>query len=101
MGVFVNYFFGGFILGRIPFALSPKFRLMLQRGIDLPSLHPSYFTSLSYYMLLLFGMQGVFRLFFRHARALGGALACLMYAGGSCVHAWVGGRRRAACPCPP
>eukprot|EP00889_Picochlorum_renovo_P002046 jgi/Picre1/29076/NNA_004469.t1 len=38
LGAFVNYFFRGFILGKLPFSLSPKFRGMLQSGIDLPSL---------------------------------------------------------------
>ncbi|GAB4819473.1 hypothetical protein N2152v2_006519 [Parachlorella kessleri] len=65
MGAFVNFFFSGFILGKVPFALSPKFRMMLQRGIDLPSLDVSYFTSLSYYILLLFGLRGVMMLVFR------------------------------------
>ena len=37
----------------------------LQRGVDLPSLDVTYFTSLSYYILLLFGLRGVFMLFFR------------------------------------
>ena len=69
----VNFFFSGFILGRIPFALSPKFRIMLQRGIDLPGLDPSYFTSLSYYLLLLFGLRGVLTLLFRCS---GGGHAC-------------------------
>ena len=36
-----------------------------QRGVDLPSLDVTYFTSLSYYILLLFGLRGVFMLFFR------------------------------------
>jgi len=65
MGTFVNYFFSGFIMGKIPFPLSPSFRLMLQRGIDLPTLDVTYFTSLSYYMLLLFGLRGVMSLFFK------------------------------------
>ncbi|KAK9815644.1 hypothetical protein WJX72_007320 [[Myrmecia] bisecta] len=65
MGTFVNYFFSGFILGKIPFSLSPSFRPMLQRGLDLPSLDVTYFTSLSYYILLLFGLRGVFTLVFR------------------------------------
>jgi hypothetical protein len=39
--------------------------LALQRGVDLPSLDVTYFTSLSYYILLLFGLRGVFMLFFR------------------------------------
>ena len=30
MGAFVNYFFSGFIMGKVPFPLSPSFRLMLQ-----------------------------------------------------------------------
>lgn len=37
----------------------------VQRGVDLPSLDVTYFTSLSYYILLLFGFRGVFMLFFR------------------------------------
>lgn len=37
----------------------------MQRGVDLPSLDVTYFTSLSYYILLLFGLRGVFMLFFR------------------------------------
>lgn len=65
MGTFVNYFFSGFILGKVPFPLSPSFRPMLQRGIDLPTLDVSYYTSLSYYILLLFGLRGVFVLMFR------------------------------------
>ena len=30
LGALVNFFFSGFILGKTPFALSPKFRVMLQ-----------------------------------------------------------------------
>lgn len=37
----------------------------MQRGVDLPSLDVTYFTSLSYYILLLFGLNGTFRLIFR------------------------------------
>lgn len=33
--------------------------------MDLPSLDVTYFTSLSYYILLLFGLRGFFMLFFR------------------------------------
>lgn len=39
--------------------------LLVQRGVDLPSLDVTYFTSLSYYILLLFGLRGVLMLFFR------------------------------------
>ena len=48
---------------------------MSQRGVDLPSLDVTYFTSLSYYILLLFGLNGLMRMLFReqaghHLRAL-------------------------------
>lgn len=39
MGAFVNYFFSGFIMGKIPFPLSPSFRLMLQ--VTLQALLPT------------------------------------------------------------
>jgi ER membrane protein complex subunit 3 len=67
LGAFVNFFFRGFILGKLPFALSPRFRGMLQSGIDLPSLDVSYLSSLSFYMLLLFGSRGLMILFFQDA----------------------------------
>jgi hypothetical protein len=70
MGMVVNFFFSGFVLGKIPFPLSPRFKLMLQRGLDLVSLDVSYFTSLSFYILLLFGLRGVFSLIFRCDRGV-------------------------------
>ena len=39
----------------------------MQRGVDLPALDVTYFTSLSYYILLLFGLRGVLTLIFREA----------------------------------
>ncbi|GFR50776.1 hypothetical protein Agub_g13041 [Astrephomene gubernaculifera] len=65
MGMVVNFFFQGFVIGKVPFPLSPRFKPMLQRGIDLASLDVSYLTSLSYYILLLFGLRGAFSLVFR------------------------------------
>lgn len=82
MGAFVNFFFSGFILGRVPFALSPKFRMMLQRGIDLPALDPSYFTSLSFYIMALFGLGGVFRLAFAEDAINDAAMMAQMQMGG-------------------
>lgn len=65
MGVVVSFFFSGFVMGRVPFSLSPRFRPMVQRGVDLASLDVAYFTSLSYYIMLLFALRGAFSLFFR------------------------------------
>ena len=64
MGTIVTFFFSGFVLGKVPFGLSPRFRPMLQRGVDLAALDVSYFTGLSYYILLLFSSQGPFSLAF-------------------------------------
>lgn len=65
MGAWVTFFFSGFVMGKIPFPLSPRFRPMLQRGVDLTNLDVSYFTSLSYYIILLFSLRGIFSLIFR------------------------------------
>lgn len=55
-----SYFFSGFVLVKLPFGLWDRFKSMLQRGIGLQSLDVSYVSSLSWYILLLFGMRGVF-----------------------------------------
>ena len=44
MGTMVTFFFSGFVMGKVPFGLSPRFRPMLQRGVDLAALDVSYFT---------------------------------------------------------
>ena len=56
----VNHFFSGVVLGKVPFPLTPSFKGMLQRGINLQSLETSYVTSLSWYFLVMFGMRGLY-----------------------------------------
>ena len=58
----VSTFFSGFVIAKFPFALSSRFRAMVQRGIDMESLECSYVTSLSMYFLILFGLQGILKL---------------------------------------
>lgn len=60
---FVSNFFTGFVCLKVPFSLpSSRFRLMLQRGVDLNTLDVSYVSSLSWYFLVTFGMNGVYKL---------------------------------------
>ena len=58
----ISYFFSGFVIVKIPFPLTNAFKMMMQRGIDLKSLNPSYVSSLSWYFITMFGLRGVFSL---------------------------------------
>lgn len=58
----VSYFFSGFLTAKIPFALTPKFKEMLQRGVEVTSLDVSFVSSLSWYFMLFMGLRGVFML---------------------------------------
>ncbi|CAI5760140.1 unnamed protein product [Candida verbasci] len=58
----VNYFFAGFVIMKLPFALTDGFKAMLQNGIDTPNLNVRYVSSISWYFVNLFGLKPIYSL---------------------------------------
>jgi len=58
----INFFFQGFVLIKLPFPLTLGFKSMLQRGIDTPEMDVRWVSSLSWYFLNFFGLNGLYRL---------------------------------------
>ncbi|KAF3327610.1 protein pob [Carex littledalei] len=78
----VNFFFSGFVAAKIPFPLTPRFRAMLQNGIDLSTVDVSYVSSRSWYFLNLFGLRGFFSLILGEENATDDAQKMMQMSGG-------------------
>jgi len=69
----INYFFTGFILIKLPFPLTPKFKAMLQARIETQDMDVTWVSSLSLYFLCLFGLNSVYRLILGEENSADGA----------------------------
>lgn len=71
----INAFFAGFVLMRLPFPLTIRFKDMLQSGVATKDLDVRWVSSLSWYFLNLMGLQSVYSLILGNGNSAGGMAA--------------------------
>lgn len=61
--MWVQAYFLGFLLVRLPFGLTERFRQLTQAGIGVPALDISYVSSMSFFMIASMGIPRLLALF--------------------------------------
>ncbi|CAK7202717.1 hypothetical protein SEUCBS139899_005444 [Sporothrix eucalyptigena] len=56
----INAFFSGYVIMKLPFPLTIKFKSMLQAGVATRDMDARWMSSISWYFLCIFGLQSVF-----------------------------------------
>lgn len=59
----ISHFFSGFLIGKMPFPLTQKFRDLLQSGVSVVSLDVQWISSISLYFLTIFGFNSLYKIF--------------------------------------
>ncbi|CDS12677.1 hypothetical protein LRAMOSA04863 [Lichtheimia ramosa] len=73
----INFFFKGFVVIKLPFPLTPRFKTMLQSGVNTRDMDVTWVSSLSWYFLNLFGLGSVFALILGDNNAAGVDMAAM------------------------
>lgn len=71
----INAFFAGFIVMKLPFPLTLRFKSMLQSGVATSDLDVRWVSSISWYILLLLGLRSVYTLILGGGNQAGGAMS--------------------------
>ncbi|AET38646.1 ER membrane complex subunit EMC3 Ecym_3143 [Eremothecium cymbalariae DBVPG len=79
----VNYFFAGFVLMKLPFPLTIRFKEMLQSGVMTPDLDVRWVSSISWYFISMFGLKPVYNLLFGDSKLGDIELPMQQFVGGS------------------
>ena len=62
--------FQGFITAQVPFPLGYKFKQMLQQGLQVHALDPTYVSSMSWAFLLIYGLNGVMSMILQDKKSI-------------------------------